>query len=256
MAARNGRYRRKRGRSGILYKLLSFLLILAAVVVGSIIFFRVEEVTVTGSTVYSQEEIVAAAGVELGDNLILVNKIRVCRKIISSLPYIDEVNPRRALPNQLIFTVTECTPVAVMEGEDGSWWVLDANGKLLEQGGSELQKDYPEISGLTPLMPSAGEKLAVSAEETVKLSALRKILIALEDREMLDRVQYIDLESTSEICIGYEDRFVVRMSLFSEDFDHLIYVMQQAAASDRLNGQKGTLDLDPGDGSQAHFIPD
>ena len=257
MAARSSRNRRRRGRFGFLYKVLSVLLILGAIAAGCIVFFRVEEVEIIGSTVYTSEEIIDAANIEQGDNLFLVNKILVGRKIISQLPYIHEVNTRRVLPDKLIFTITECVSVGVVEGENGSWWVLDTNCKLLEQGGSELKNRYPVISGLTPLMPSEGEKLAVSVEESTKLDALKQILASLESRDMLAQVQSIDLTSASEIHMGYENRLDVRMPLYSDDFDHLIRVVQQAAASDALSaGQSGTLDLIVDDGSQAHFIPD
>lgn len=256
MATRSSRNRRRRGRFGFLYKVLSVLLILGAVVAGSIVFFRVEEVLVVGGTAYPDEEVIVAAGVEQGDNLFLVNKILVGRKIVSRLPYINEVNTRRFLPNKLVFTVTECVPVGVVEGEDGSWWVVDTNCKLLEQGGSELRKQYPVITGLVPLMPAEGEKLAVPVEESIKMDALKQILTALESREMLGEVQNIDLTSDSEIHMGYEKRLDVRMPLYSDDFDHLIRVVQQAVASDALSdGQSGTLNLIVDDGSQAHFIP-
>ena len=66
MAARRNRRgrRRNRGRFGFLYKLLSFLLILAAIFAGCVVFFRVETVAVTGQSPYSQEEIIQASGVE------------------------------------------------------------------------------------------------------------------------------------------------------------------------------------------------
>lgn len=257
MTARNRRNRRSRGRFGFLYKLLSLLLILGAIAAGCIVFFRVEEVVIVGSTVYTDEEIIAAADVEQGDNLFLVNKILVGRKIVSQLPYIDEVNPRRVLPDKLVFTVTECVSVGIVKGEDGSWWVLDTNCKLLEQGGNELKNQYPVIAGLTPLMPEEGERLVVSVEEGTKLDALKQILTALESRDMLVQVQNVDLTSNSEIYMRYENRLDVRMPLYSDDFDHLIRVVQQAAGSEALsNGQSGTLDLIVDDGSQAHFIPD
>ena len=75
MAARKNRnrQRRRRGRFGFLYKLLSFLVIFAAILVGCVVFFRVNEVIVTGNSRYSDQEVIAASGVELGDNLFLVN---------------------------------------------------------------------------------------------------------------------------------------------------------------------------------------
>ena len=175
MATRNHRRPRRRGRFGFLYKLLSFVLILAAIVAGCIVFFRVEEIIVAGSTVYSNEEIIAASGVEQGDNLFLVGVVQTSRKISEQLPYIDDINIRWNLPDALIITVTECNPVAVLKGDGGTWWVIDSAGKLLEQGGSELAVQYPQITGLTALMPQTGGALAVSMEESTKLSSLKKL---------------------------------------------------------------------------------
>ena len=84
MAARKNRnrQRRRRGRFGFLYKLLSFLIIFAAILVGCVAFFRVNEVVVTGNERYSAEEIIAASGVGLGDNLFLVNKPQTTASIM------------------------------------------------------------------------------------------------------------------------------------------------------------------------------
>ena len=64
MAARRnrGRRRRNRGRFGGLYKLLSILVIFAAILMGCIICFRANTMVVTGNSRYTQEEIIAAAG--------------------------------------------------------------------------------------------------------------------------------------------------------------------------------------------------
>lgn len=257
MAARNSRRRRRRGRFSFLYKMLSIVLILGAIVAGCIVFFRVEEITIMGSTVYTDEEIIAAAGLEAGDNLFLVRKVQIGRKIVNQLPYINNVNLRRVLPNTLIITVTECIPVGVLEGEEGTWWVVDSKCKLLEQGGSELTRQYPAITGLTPLMPSEGNQLAVSVEESTKLDTLKQILAAMEDRDMLEQLQSIDMSGISEIDMTYEERFTVRMPMYSDDFRLLVHTLQQAAAA--LNaGQTGTIDLTTVDmtgGERARFIP-
>ena len=51
MAARRNRNtrRRNRGRFGGLYKLLSVLLIFAAILLGCLVFFRVDRIEVTGA---------------------------------------------------------------------------------------------------------------------------------------------------------------------------------------------------------------
>ena len=66
MAARRNRRgrRRNRGRFGFLYKLLSFLLIFAAILVGCVVFFRVDNIEVEGNSRYSAGQIIEAAEVE------------------------------------------------------------------------------------------------------------------------------------------------------------------------------------------------
>lgn len=258
MATRHSRRRRRRGRFSFLYKLLSFVLILAAIAAGCIVFFRVENVTVAGSAAYTEEEILAAAGVERGDNLFLIGTVQTGRRIAEQLPYIDTVNMDRILPDTLVITVTECVPAGVLQGEEGTWWVVDKACKLLEQGGSGLAGQYPEITGLTPLMPAAGSALAVSVEESAKLDALKQLLEALSERGMLAQTQSIDLSGASEIILAYEGRFTVRMPLYSSDFHLLAHTLQEAAAY--LNaGQTGTIDLTTVNftsGEQGRFIPD
>ena len=144
MAARNTqkRHRRRRGRFGFLYKLLSFLVIFAAILVGCVVFFRVNEVIVTGNSRYSDQEVIAASGVELGDNLFLVNRPQTAQSILQQLPYVENAVPVHRLPDKVELHITECVPAAALRCE-GSWWLLDPRGKLLEQGGKSIVGNLP-----------------------------------------------------------------------------------------------------------------
>ena len=105
-----GQYQRKhqrktrRVRFTWLYGVISALLILAAVVGGCIVFFRVDTINVQGNSRYTQEEIVAASGIEQGDNMFLINKFQVIDQMISQLTYLDDVTIRRGLPSTLNVT--------------------------------------------------------------------------------------------------------------------------------------------------------
>lgn len=253
MAGRGSKYRRRRGRFGVLYKLLSVLLILAAIIAGCIVFFRVEEITVTGSTTYTEQQIIDVSGVEMEDNLFLVRKVPTGRRILNALPYIKEVNIRRELPNGLLITVNECVPVAALKGEGDAWWILDSTAKLLEQGNDDLAKPYMKVTGLEALKPSAGGRVAVSAEETTKLDSLKSILAALEEREMFAHVNSVDLSGVTEICMVYQGHYTVRLPMYSDDFYRLIHTLQVVAEHPSVAGRSGTIDLTRKDPS---FVPD
>ena len=253
MAARGSKYSRRRGRFGVLYKMLSVLLILAALAAGCTVFFRVEKITVTGSTTYTGQQIIDVSGVEMGDNLFLVSRVPTGRKILGELPYIKAVNIHRNLPNELAITVSECIPVAALEGEGDCWWILDSGAKLLEQGDQARVESYMKVTGLTALQPSVGGKVAVSVEETTKLGSLKAILAALEEREMFADVNSVDLSAVTEIHMIYQDRYSVRMPAYSDDFHRLIHTLQVVAEHPKVAGRSGTIDLTRKDPS---FIPD
>lgn len=114
-SSRSRKRRRSRGRLGPLFKLLCLLALVVALTAGATVFFRVEQVVVTGNSRYTQEEIVEVTGIEQGDNLYGWNKFAIAQRLRQTLPYIGEVTIRRALPSTIIITVVEWDAVARVE---------------------------------------------------------------------------------------------------------------------------------------------
>ena len=92
---RHSNRRRRRGNFGFLYKLLSVLVICAAVVMALTLFFRVDTIEVTGTERYTEKDVIEASGIQLGDNLFLLNKYEAARSIAEQLPYIDIIGSPR-----------------------------------------------------------------------------------------------------------------------------------------------------------------
>ena len=61
-------------RSSALGKLLIMLAVVAAIVFGVAIFFKVNTIEVQGNSVYSADQIIEASQIQQGDNLLTVNK--------------------------------------------------------------------------------------------------------------------------------------------------------------------------------------
>ena len=162
---RHSNRRRRRGNFGFLYKLLSVLVICAAVVMALTLFFRVDTIEVTGTERYTEKDVIEASGIQLGDNLFLLNKYEAARSIAEQLPYIDieDIRIRRELPDTLLIDVAECgTPLAVIQ--DGSAWLLSPKGKIVEQLPASQAGDYAVIDGCELLAPSVGTDIALSPE--------------------------------------------------------------------------------------------
>lgn len=239
--------RRRRGRFGILYKLLSFLVIFTALLVGCVVFFRVNQVTVTGNSRYTAQEIIDASGVALGGNLLLVNKPQTARNINRLLPYVETVSPIRRLPDTLELRITETVAAARLETADG-WWLINSGGKLVELT-AEAGEGVPQVFGLTPITPTLGARLTVEMTDQVKLEGLRSLLSALEQRGMLEGVSsFVDLSASNLIRFNYGDDLTVVVPM-SGDFDRRVFSLQRVLEVYQEQGERvvGTLDLTYGD---------
>lgn len=256
MAARRRRerQRRRRGRFGFLYKLLSFLLIFSAILAGCVIFFRVNQVVVTGNSRYSAQEIIEASGVELGDNLFLINRPQTAQRILRQLPYVENAIPVHRLPDTVELHITECVPAAALRHE-GSWWLLDGRGKLLEQGSKSIVGDLPEVRGIQLVEPGVGEWARVEIADQTRLEGLQQLLTALADRGMAEGVtDFIDLSASSVIYFGYGEELTVAVPTVG-DFALRVFSLQRVLETFQQRGEPvtGTLDLTYGD-SEARLL--
>ena len=236
-AIRNNRKRRKkRGRFGFLYKVLSVIALIAAVFLGATVFFRVEQMVVLGNTRYTAAQIEQASGVAHGSNLFRLNKYDTAARIRRTLPYVESVNIRRRLPDTLILTVNECAAAAQLGGAGG--WLISSTGKLLEQ--SPTLQSIPVI-GITPVLPEAGTSLVVQPEQQNQADSLIALLQALKERDMLSRVTQLDVGATTVITMSMDNRFTVKLPS-NGDFPYLLYAMDKAIQS-LASYDTGTLDL-------------
>ena len=208
MAGRHGRNRRRGRRFGVLYKLLTLVVVCAAAVLALTLFFRVETVEVTGNSRYSAQEIQDACGVSLGDNLYLLSKPDMVARLHRQLPYIDEVRITRRLPDTLCVQVTEFTTVYAVE-QEGTVWLLTSGGKIVETISS--RGDVPLIDGCELLAPSLGGEVSFALEVQNRQESLLALLEALESAELTEGVRAIHLGDPAVLTMDYTQRFTVEM---------------------------------------------
>ena len=223
-------------------------ILLAAAILAMTIFFQVKTISVEGAVRYSPEEIVAGMDVKQGDNLYLWNKVKVSDAMLERFPYLETVQIRRHLPDALVVTVTECT-AAVAVPADGGYYYLSEQGKVLEQNAAD--GGLPVVTGVTLAEATPGQM--VRQAEDAYVDALLEILQTLDAGGMLDGLRFINLQDLTDIRIGYEGRFDIRIG----PIDELAY---------RLRFAKTVIDerLSPSDigrvywdaDSRLHFVPD
>ena len=109
-AAKKAKLQKKKRRKKRLITAFIVVLIMAVITLCFLsltVFFKITTVNVSGSSNYTAEEIVSAAGIEAGDNLILLNDKKISEKLQSKLPVIDEVKVDKVLPDKVKLTVKE-----------------------------------------------------------------------------------------------------------------------------------------------------
>lgn len=247
MARRHGRGRRGR-RFGVLYKLLTLVVVCAAAVLALTLFFKVESVEVTGNSRYSAQEIQDACGVQLGDNLYLLSKPDMVQRLHQRLPYIDEVRITRSLPNTLCVQVTEFTTVYAVE-QEGTVWLLTSGGKIVETAAE--RGDTPLIDGCELLAPSLGGDVSFALELQNRQESLFALLTALESAELTRAVRAIHLGDPTVLSMDYTERFTVEMP-YGADYPRLLRYLTLVIEELETN-LTGVIDLTR-DG-EPHFRP-
>ena len=129
-------------RSSALGKLLIMLAVVAAIVFGVAIFFKVNTIEVQGNSVYSADQIIEASQIQQGDNLLTVNKALAVGNIKAALPYVEDVSIARSLPDGIIIA-------AIHRGND----VIIPNGNTIIRENDRviilcLLSEIPELERL------------------------------------------------------------------------------------------------------------
>ena len=173
----------RRVRSSALGKLLIMLAVVAAIVFGVAIFFKVNTIEVQGNTVYSSEQIVEASQIQPGDNLLTVNKALAVGNIKAALPYVEDVSIARSLPDGIIIQVRESTISFAVMTDTNTCWLIGPSGKALERIEPAAFNEYPHINGLLLSGPTMGQ--SVASPTPTALAAALDVLSELDGTGLL-----------------------------------------------------------------------
>lgn len=243
--------RRKRRRRGAFYAPTAFLLMFLAIIIGLSAFFRISDMIVSGQGIYTAEEIIAASGIEIGDNLIFIDEAACSIKLHNELVYIDEVKITRVFPNSVKIEITESFPIASI-AVDGFYWLLDKNCKLLEKTNAVGAGNSISISGITLTSPTAGQKIDVPVGSETQLSYLKEILNQILYLDMHDKITWLDMNNIANITFDFEGRFTVKLGT-GDNVDYKLQLLADVVSQKLDEHDEGVIDLSTD--KEAHFTP-
>ena len=219
---------------------MTFFLIIVAIIFVMGVFFRISVIKVEGNVTYTADEIASASGIHTGDNLFFINRIGAGSRVVVKLPYIENVQITRKLPNAVTIRVEESKAVACVSiGEE--LWSISRTGKLLASIDEREAELIPLISGITPSEAAVGELIAVTEDENAKLEYLLEILYQIQARALISNVDSIDLTDQDDPKLGYDGRFIAELGQRDNTeykFGKLLSAVSQLSVED-----SGALDL-------------
>ncbi len=241
---------RKKKKKSALFAPLTFLLVCVALVFGMGVFFRVQSIQVIGTTNYTAEEIIEAAGIDTGDNLLFVNKPAAAARIYSRLPMVEKADVESVMPNRIIITVEESSALAYVNWM-GTNWVITGNCKLLQTATPEELGGLIQVLSVTPVDPESGKAMTVAEEDSLKLTYLQDLLGAIQDLGMAADVRDLDMSNVANPTFQYLGRFSVRMGPNNNSEYKLRMLL--AGVAQLAADETGTINL--ADGTTVRFTP-
>ena len=240
-------------------QMITILGLVLALVLGMSVFFKVENVAVVGAQSYSPEAIRDQAGIKKGENLLTLGRTKASGKIIANLPYVKSARIGIKLPDTVIIEIEEAAVFYSIQDQDGVWWLINSDGKVVEQTNAQTARNYTKVLGVTIYQPQAGE-IGVATEEAPietdpttgeavqalvtgaqRLRYALQILQQLEANDIVGDAASVDVSQIQDITLWYGTQYQVNLGSIA-DMDKKIVYMKNAIM--QMNDyQTGILDI-------------
>ena len=233
-------------RSRLVLQLITVLAVVLALTFGLSIFFKVEKVVVYGAQKYDAWTVKEASGIQEGENLMSFGKIQAVGKIQAALPYVKNVRIGIKLPDTVNIVIEELDVAYAVQDGAGRWWLITADGKVVDQVDALTADGYTKILGVPIADPVPGEQASgwehqvdstdptaetavITASAQERLNTALSILQYLEDNSIMGLVESVDVEDLADIELWYGQQYQVRLG-DSSQLSYKIRCMCEAVA--------------------------
>lgn len=212
---RQKRIRKRRRRIAVTFFLI--LLIAVGAILSLTVLFPIKKVIVSGTGIYTPEQVVAYSGIKAGDNIFTASAAAAEKKLKKSLPYIESVKFKRKLPGTLYINLTDAKEYICYK-KDGSYYAASKSGYILNC--TDKKPDgIPEITA-AGITLKVGEPVRFSGESTGELI---ETVASLSEEYGLN-LTALDLTDETNIIFDIDGRFTVEFGTgnYAENkFKHL-----------------------------------
>jgi len=204
-----GTSKKKRRKKNLFlyYFLVLILMTIALVVLSLTVFFNISKITVTGTSLYSNEDISNAAGVKNGDNLFRLNTTKLEENVMKNLTNVESIKISRSLPSELKITITPCVPTANIEN-NAQYFVISKNGKIIEDKLATPKENLVIIKGFE--LTDSTLNTIITSKDNKKEEIIKEIFDALQDLKF-DGITKIDVTDRLNIILSYNNKIDIEM---------------------------------------------
>ena len=217
---KNKSRRNRNGSNILIYAFLTITLISLMVVLSLTVFFKASEITVVGAGErYSKEDIISAAGLNIGDNLFLADSDLVENNIEEKLAYIEKAELSKKFPSTFKITVKETKPDRIYN-IGNNMYALCKGEKVLEIT-DEYFCDYAYYD-IPVKEVKLGKKIVIDKE----ISETYNELIDAINKSKIDNITVISFKNKVDIKLVYNNQLVLKLGTTENINDKLITAMK------------------------------
>ena len=219
---------RKRNRTIRRIKRIIKIVILLGLIIGAIIFatcspiFNIQDIEVIDNNRVSSETIISLSGINKNENIFRFVATKAMNDIKQNA-YIEEVKIRRVIPNKIQIEVTEREPkfsIPIL----GEFAYISTQGYILEIAHNEL--NLPIIYGLQTAEENITVGNRISEEDLTSLETILKIMNAMNDSGLYDKVTNIDISNKNDYSIYMqEEKKTIHLGDASNLSNKMLYVV-------------------------------
>ena len=245
-------------RNRLLVQLLTVTAVVVALVMGLSVFFKVENITVSGAETYSPWSVREASGIQEGDNLLTFSKARASAQIRAQLSYVDRVRIGIKLPDTVTIYIEELDVAYAIKSSEGTWWLMTSGGRMVQQIDTATASSYTQVLGVSVDKPQVnedavatenvptetgpdGEIIPVTVTGAQRLHAALQILEALEANDIVGEAASVDVTRLEDVILWYGTQYQVNLG-DTGSMEYKIACMNDAILQ-MSDYQSGVLDI-------------
>lgn len=219
------------------YAFLAFVMTVAFVVLCFTHFFNIKEIEVVPNTMFTQEEVIEFAQIELESSLLMLNTVAIAKRIASQSVLISSVDVNAIYPSTVEIAINKEQPhIAINYGRQPRY--INEDGKYFETSKTDIY-DVIKYYGVDMQYVDLGQKIDIEQENNYDIAV--DINNTIEELGITG-ITVVDLRDIASIKLYYGEQIEIKIGSIA-DIEYKLMTFQKILESKLDFDEKGILDV-------------